>query len=111
MTTTHPTHTRSGDPDTSREAGQKALDRAPIIRDVVLELMRDRGPMTHDELIGEYRRRLVLNPLTPQASDSGIRTRCRELRESGLITEHTQEGKSLYGNRAKIWIAVEDDDA
>lgn len=98
---------RSTDPDTSHEAAVKATGRAPVIRDVVIRLVRELGPLTHDELIGQYRRLMILEPDTPRASDQGIRTRLSELCKSGLITIDSQEGLSNYGNRAKKWVAVE----
>lgn len=98
---------RNTDPDTSHEAGSKAVQRAPVIRDVVLRLIESFGPMTHDEMIGHYRMLMITEPETPRASDQGIRTRLNELVKRGLITQHTEEGLSSYGNRAKKWVAVE----
>lgn len=100
---------RSTDPDTSQAAAEQALKRAPIIRDVVLELVREHGPLTHDQLIAEYNTRVVMDPDTPRASESGIRTRLSELKRSGLVAQAEEEGKSAFGNRAKQWVAVDPD--
>lgn len=98
---------RGSDPDTSVAAAQTASHHAPIVRDVVLRIMQEDGPLTHDELIGKYHRLVVIEPETPRASDSGIRTRLSELRRAGLIAKDTEEGVSTFGNRAKRWIAVD----
>lgn len=98
---------RADDPDTSYEAAMKAALGASKVRPVVLEIVRENGPLTHDQLIGEYHKRLIITPDTPRASESGIRTRLRELVKAGLIVEDTMEGQSLFGNRAKRWIAVD----
>lgn len=102
---------RADDPDTSYEAAMKAALGASKVRPVVLDLVREDGPLTHDELINWYRRLLAFEEGTPRASDSGIRTRLRELVKAGLIVEDAEEGHSLFGNRAKRWIAVDPDSA
>lgn len=97
---------RHTDPDTSYEAAVKAAVGASKVRPVVLEIVREHGPLTHDEVIGHYNRLLVINPDTPRASESGIRTRLTELRKRGLIAEDPERGHSKFGNSAKRWIAV-----
>lgn len=101
---------RSSDPDTSEAAAEQATKRAPVIRDVVLAIIQDEGPLTHDQLIAEYHTRVVMDPDTPRASDSGIRARLSELKHSGLVVQDEEEGRSSFGNRAKRWIAVDPDD-
>ena len=98
---------RADDPDTSYEAAMKPALGASKVRPVVLDLVREHGPLTHDELINWYRRLLAFEEGTPRASDSGIRTWLRELVKAGLIVEDAEEGHSLFGNRAKRWIAVD----
>lgn len=98
---------RPGHPDTSHEAAATAAERAPVIRDVVLRLMQEHGPMTHDEVIAEYRSLLLAEPDTPRASDSGIRTRLSELVRRGLVTSDETKGFSNFGNSATRWVAVE----
>lgn len=94
---------------TSLEAGRDAIARAPIVRDVVLRLLASRGePVTHQELIGDYRRLMILEPDTPNASDSGIRTRVSELVavglvEVGLVEAVDKEGRSSAGKRSIRW--------
>lgn len=97
------TGTRSTDPDTSRAAGRAAAEHAPVVRDVVARLVGLYGPLTHDELIDRYHRLMVVDPATPRASDSGIRTRLSELVRAGLVAVDGTEGVSAFGNRAKRW--------
>lgn len=101
---------RAGDPDTSYEAAMKAAMGASKVRPVVLGIVTAHGPMTHDEVIGHYNRLLIIQPDTPRASESGIRTRLRELREAGLIIQDENNGFSKFGNSAKQWIVVDPDD-
>lgn len=98
---------RAGDPETSVHAAIKAALGASNIRPVVLDIVREHGPLTHDEVIGQYNRRLVMDPDTPRSSESGIRTRLRELRDRGLIAEDESQGHSKFGNPAKQWVAVD----
>lgn len=89
---------------TSLEAGRDAITRAPIVRDVVLRLLASRGePVTHQELIGDYRRLMILEPDTPNASNSGIRTRVSELVAVGLVEAVDEAGRSSAGNRSIRW--------
>lgn len=107
LMTTEALPVRSTDPDTSREAASIAMGRAGTIRPIVLALVREHGPLTHDELIGQYHRLMIIDPKTPKASESGLRTRLSELVRRGLIREDATRGKSLFGNTAKRWVAVD----
>jgi hypothetical protein len=102
---------RSGDPITSFAAGVRAIMGASKVRPVVLELVTDHGPMTHDDVIAAYHTKVVLDPDTPRSSDSGIRTRLSELTRFGLVEAAEDLSKSNYGNAAKQWVAVPQDDA
>lgn len=97
---------RNTDPDTSHEAAEKAAVGASKIRPVILEILREAGPMTHDELIAAYRAKVIAQPWTPKASDSGIRTRLKELAAAGVAAEDDEKGQSTFGNSAKRWKAV-----
>lgn len=101
------TPVRTSDPETSYAAAVKAAEGAPKIRHVVRALVEEFGPLTQDELIGQYRKLEIFAPLTPKASDSGIRTRLSELRHQGDIVQDEEEGLSRFGNRAKRWITTE----
>lgn len=101
---------RTADPSTSYEAAVKAALGASRVRPVVLEIIRNQGPLTHDELIRAYHSRVVMSPETPRSSESGIRTRLKELVHQGLVAAHEEGGVSNFGNAAKKWIAVGPDD-
>lgn len=102
---------RTDGPVTSYEAVLKAVVGASRVRPVVLEVLSESSPLTHDELIAAYHTRIVMNPDTPRASESGIRTRLKEPGNTGLATEDSEEGVSRFGNTAKRRVAVEVDDA
>lgn len=106
MSTTDTLPTRTSDPSTSFAAAEAAAMNAGNVRPVVLQIIREVGPLTHDELIREYHTRMILDESTPKAADSGIRTRLRELRYQGLVVEAPDKGQSVYGNAAKRWMAV-----
>lgn len=107
--TAMPLPVRSNDPDTSYEAAIRALVGASKIRPVILDILRGADqPMTHDEIIAAYRFRIVTVPDTPRASDSGIRTRLKELVAAGLVYRADGRGQSAYGNSATLWAAVDD---
>lgn len=101
---------RSGDPDTYYPAAVKAALGASRVRPVVLDIVRDHGPLTHDEIIRAYHMMVVMEPETPRSSESGIRTRLKELAHQGLVAVDEEEGVSSFGNAAKKWIAVNPDD-
>lgn len=98
---------RTDDPDPSYAAALKAAMGTSGVRPVVLALLQAHGPSTHDELIAAYHRTVALKPDPPRASESGIRTRFRELVETGLVAEHSERGQSKFGNTAKRWVAVD----
>lgn len=75
---------RTDDPDTTYASALKAAMGASRLRPVVPALLQAHGPATHDELIAAYHRKVVLEPDTPRARESGIRIR---LQESAPSTE------------------------
>lgn len=104
------TMVRAGDPITSFEAAEKAALGRSAVRAVVLQILRADGPMTHDEMNQAYRHLVIVDTSVPRASDSGLRTRLRELVDAGLVAAHPAEfSTSKFGNRAKLWCAVEPD--
>jgi hypothetical protein len=98
---------RTADPDTSYDAAMKAVQHSKSYRGIVLEIIREHGPLTHDEIIAQFRHRIVMNPGHPRASDQGIRSRVSELKNMGLVREHDQKSTSNYGNASRMWIAVD----
>ncbi|MFI9629247.1 hypothetical protein [Streptomyces sp. NPDC052042] len=101
---------RTDDSDTSYATTVKATLGASRVRPVVLDLVRENEPLTHDELIAAYNMKVVMEPDTPRSSESGIRTRLKELAHQGLVALHDEKGVSRFGNAAKKWVAVDPDD-
>lgn len=101
---------RTGDPSTSYEAALKAAMGSSRVRPVVLDLVKEYGPLTHDELIAAYNMKVVVEPGTPRSSESGIRTRLKELQHQGFVAPDDELGHSKFGNSAKRWVAVDPDD-
>lgn len=92
------------DPETSHEA---ALSITPKrLRDTqaaVLGMFHDYGPMTHEQLIERY----LGDEDKPQQTDSGLRTRCRELVRLGKVRDSGKRDRLASGRQAIIWEAVE----
>lgn len=106
---THP-GVRTTDPETSYQAALKAGLGASRIRPVVLEILRERGAMTHDEIISAYHMRMVAEPDTPRSSESGLRTRVKELVAAGLVRRSAEKSTSSFGNPAMAWEAIDRDE-
>lgn len=71
---------RSTDPETSYAAAVKAALGASRVRPIVLDIVREKGPLTHDELIAAYHDRVVTSlGEVPRSSDSGLRTRHEDI--------------------------------
>lgn len=67
---------------------------------IVLHALKTFGPQTHEQLID------AVNRVRP-ASPSGVRSRCAELVELGLVEPHpTLHAKSRYGRVSLLWQAV-----
>jgi hypothetical protein len=101
---------RTTDPATSHAAAADASTRAVTVRARVHALFQAapdaRDGLTHDQLIALYRK-YQARLGWPPASDSGIRTRCRELVRDGLVEEvRDAGGQSRFGRAALVWRAV-----
>ena len=93
-------HTRNTDPFTSWAAGFEAQDRAKQIRVIILSALNAFGPQTHDDLIQMVR---AVRPV----SDSGVRTRTRELVDEGLVQQVPgMVSKSRMGRASLLWQTV-----
>lgn len=100
---------RTHDPDTSVEAAERAVMKGSKIRPIIFSLVREHGPITHDELTDLYRDG-VRDRGFPMASDSGIRTRLSELVAGGLVTKLPERGRSRFGNPALLWVVADPSD-
>lgn len=96
---------RTNDPMTSHQATERV--RPDSSRGRVLEILRahPRG-MTHQELYREVRRKGYYEGW-PNYTDSGIRTRTKELVEVGLVyAVEGKHGRTTSGRASIYWRAV-----
>lgn len=103
---------RRSDPGTSHAAAASISPRKmSTVRSRVLAILNgaralERGGLTHDEIIAEYKG-YALRLGWPRATDSSIRTRCNELWRAGEVEKVEDSGrKSGMGNAALLWRAV-----
>lgn len=100
MTTIDP-RARITDPETSHAAAAAATSSAGDCRANVLAiLLQHPDGLTHEELIEEYRARRY-----PAHTDSGIRTRCRELYATGQVVRGDVYRKTNTGRQSIVWHA------
>lgn len=96
---------RRADPDTSHEAA--ASITPDTLRDsqaAVLRVLRASGPMTDEELIGMYGGWCNVTDL-PRQSDSGIRTRRKELERLGFLRDAGRK-RTASGRAAIVWMVA-----
>lgn len=97
---------RRTDPATSHAAAASVAPKAPRVRERVLEILHEHGPLTLDALIGKHRSAEVFKGWPP-ASDSSIRTRCSELVRDGLAEPVSDDvGQSSMGHPARLFRAA-----
>lgn len=103
---------RRTDPGTSHAAAAGiSVRKMSTVRSRVLAVLNgrralERGGLTHDEIIAEYKG-YSLRLGWPRATDSSIRTRCNELwRDGEVVKVEDSTGKSGLGNAALLWRAA-----
>lgn len=84
-TTTVP-QAHQGDPVTSRLAAEKSQRTAPTVRDRVLQLLADRGPMAAFEVCDAYADR-VRRAGWPRVHHESPRKRISDMKKEGLLVE------------------------
>lgn len=99
MRTDHPP-VRDTDPFTSWASSHSDSRYRMKIKGLIFSALYNFGPLTHDQLIE------AVNRVRP-ASPSGVRTRCSELVEDGMVERHpTMVAKSRYGRASLLWRVV-----
>lgn len=89
---------RRSDPVTSHEAAS-SIERMTDKRQAVLDCFKDRAaPMTDEELREWYAR----GRYEPQ-SDSGLRTRRKELVDLGYLADTSETRTNSRGRQTKVW--------
>ena len=92
-------HARSTDPHTSWAAAQFTADDQTLRR-LIYSALDAFGPITHDDLIE------LVNRVRP-ASQSGVRTRTRELVDEGYVEAVPKMvARSRYGRSSLLWQVV-----
>lgn len=101
---------RNTDPTTSHAAAEKAGRGSDILRARVARVMESHGDwMTHEEIFQLYSRTAPINGWPFPASESGVRTRVRELFEEGAVQRDEKATvKNANGNRVHQWRYVAD---
>lgn len=93
---------RAADPETSHEAAASiAADTLRDSQSAVLRVLVTYGPLDDEELVGRYCSWLLSIKL-PRQSDSGIRTRRKELERLGLVVAVGKK-KTVSGRSAIVW--------
>lgn len=109
MTTDDPTitaHARAGDPETSHDAAAaQSPAKLSEAQRAVLDCLTQFGPMHDVHLVQAYQR-WYKHAGWPAQSDSGIRTRRKELVAQGhVVLDHT--GTLSTGRKAKVHRALQ----
>lgn len=96
---------RRTDPETSHAAAA-SLSEARITENqaCLLQALAQFGPMTDTDLVAAYQRHWKHAEWTQQ-SDSGLRTRRKELTDKGCIVYHG-EATLATGRKAQVWRAL-----
>lgn len=99
-------YARHTDPSTSHAAA-KSLSSDTLRRSqlAVLSVLCDRGPLDDKQLVREYPWHPAFKTL-PQ-SDSGLRTRRKELVAQGLVEDSGQKAESSSGRQMIVWQVTE----
>lgn len=99
---------RRTDPETSVEAAESVEDKLRLSQQAVLEIMRAFPVgLTDTDLINVYRARAGRAGI-PQQSESGIRTRRKELVDQGKVFNTGATTTLPSGRRSIIWAVVDE---
>ena len=95
---------RNTDPQTSHVAA-KSVSNVERTKEIIWHMLRIL-PSTDEQLVIAYNELVQLNPMkTPQASESGIRSRRSELVDEGMIEDSGERSKTRSGRSAIVWRA------
>jgi hypothetical protein len=97
---------RTTDPWTSHAAARSIPpDKLRASQRAVHECFMTYGPMWHDDLVETYEKRRDWKGW-PRQSESGLRTRTKELRDAGYIEDTGETVQLPSGRQSKIWRAT-----
>lgn len=89
---------RRTDPITSHEAAASVKVRRS--QEQVLAVIGKYGPCTHEQLIKHVKAAGIT------MTDSGVRSRCHELVEAGLVVDTGEKGLTQAGRKTTVWAAA-----
>lgn len=92
---------RRTDPQTSHDAADK-VKHITRVQTVILLILWAKGPMT-DPQIAEHYHEQVASGSAPNHSESGLRTRRKELVDSGYIVATGEKRRLDSGRYAQVW--------
>lgn len=92
---------RSTDPQTSHEAAEKVRG-ITAVQSTILMILWTRGPMTDPQIAEHYYNR-VADGSAPNHSESGLRTRRKELVDLGYVAATGDREKLDTGRTATVW--------
>ena len=93
---------RRTDPATSWEAARSLKEeKLRASQQLILTILRVRGPMTDEQILLCVQR----NPDT-RMSDSGCRTRRKELVDAGLVEDSGKRERTASGRKTIVWKAT-----
>lgn len=96
-------HARRNDPSTSRKAAA-SVTGIRLSQAAVLKLFKDSGAMTDIELVDRYPLfRKVTGITAPRQSESGLRTRRKELVDLGRLEDSGVKKRLPSGRMAIVW--------
>lgn len=90
---------RRTDPWTSHAAAKAVEPRVGTQRRAVLDALRASDGLTHEELVQ------VVQTIRPGTSESGIRTRTKELVDAGYVCNSGRTRKTSRGLASIVWCA------
>jgi hypothetical protein len=98
---------RRTDPETSHLAAATIYGvKLRRSQEHVLRVLRAKGPMTDEELVNAYGEAIAMTSLETGPvlqTDSGIRTRRRELTDLALVEDSGERRPTHTGNQAIVW--------
>lgn len=98
---------RARDPESSWEAAdQQTRSKSQMVRDRIVELLAEHGPMTDEQIYDRYKAMMALATGWPMATPQSVRTRRKELELAGKVRWTGLRGRSQYGNPSNEWEAV-----
>ena len=100
-------HARRTDPETSHAAA-RSITNLTDAQFAILQFIRTRGEMADHELVARYQGwcKGVYGQTWPQMSESGIRTRRKELTDQGLVVDTGVRVPTQSGRQAIVWRAL-----